>query len=71
MRTNIVIDDRLMRQAKKLTGFRTKKAVVEEALRFLVRAKKQAGILGLRGKIPWEGNLNEMRKGRFFNADPD
>ncbi|HEV8131318.1 MAG TPA: type II toxin-antitoxin system VapB family antitoxin [Acidobacteriota bacterium] len=53
MRTNIVIDDKLMEKAKKTTGLPTKKAVVEEALRVLIRTKQQEKILGLRGKIRW------------------
>jgi Arc/MetJ family transcription regulator len=53
VRTNIVIDDKLMEKAKKTTGLPTKKAVVEEALRVLIRTKQQEKILGLRGKIRW------------------
>lgn len=66
MRTNIVIDDTLMERAKKTTGLPTKKAVVEEALRVLIRTKQQEKILGLRGKVRWEGDLDEMRRGRFL-----
>ena len=65
MRTNIVINDKLMEQAKKATGLPTKKAVVEEALRVLIRTKKQQEILKLRGKIRWHDDLDEMREGRF------
>lgn len=70
MRTNIVIDAGLMEQAKALTGLRTKRAVVEEALRRLVAAKQQERILELRGKIRWEGDLGQMREGRFVDAGP-
>lgn len=64
MRTNIEIDDRLMRQAMRSSGARTKRATVEEALRLLVQVRTQAGIRRLRGKIQWEGNLDELRRGR-------
>ena len=65
MRTNIVIEDRLIEEAQKLTALPTKKAVVDEALRTLIRLKKQEQILSLRGKIGWKGNLDEMRSGRI------
>ena len=61
MRTNIVINDELMNDAIKLSGFKTKKAVVEEGLKLLVKLKKQQRIKDLRGKLKWEGNLDEMR----------
>jgi Arc/MetJ family transcription regulator len=61
MRTNIVIDDVLISKAILLSENKTKKAVVEEALRLLVRYKEQLQIRKLRGKLNWEGNLNEMR----------
>jgi Arc/MetJ family transcription regulator len=64
MRTNIEIDDTLMRQAMKATGHTTKRGVVEEGLRTLVRLKQQAKILELGGKVRWEGNLDESRLGR-------
>ncbi|MEZ5569089.1 MAG: type II toxin-antitoxin system VapB family antitoxin [Halioglobus sp.] len=61
MRTNIVIDDQLMADALKATGLSTKKEAVEEGLRLLIRRKKQQKIRKLRGKLKWEGNLDEMR----------
>jgi Arc/MetJ family transcription regulator len=64
VRTNIVIDEALIREAQKLTSLSTKKAVVDEALRTLIRLKKQQTILSLRGKVRWRGNLNTMRTGR-------
>jgi Arc/MetJ family transcription regulator len=60
MRTNIVIDDHLMADAMAASGVRTKRAVVEEALRLFVQIKRQAEILKLRG-IGWEGDLEAMR----------
>jgi len=61
MRTNIVIDDEHMHQAMMLTKIRTKKAVVETSLKLLVQIKKQEQIKSLRGKLRWDGNLEEMR----------
>lgn len=63
MRTNIVIDDQLMAEALKTTGLSTKKEAVEEGLRLLVRRSKQQDIRRLRGKLKWEGSLDEMRSG--------
>ena len=61
MRTNVVIDDDLMRQALVATGLKTKREVVEEGLRVLVRAENRAGILALRGTVTWDGDLDDMR----------
>ena len=62
MRTNIEIDDKLMREAMRSANTKTKRETVEAALRTLVRLKRQEGIRKLRGKIHWEGNLDEMRR---------
>lgn len=64
MRTNIEIDDQLMQQAMRSTGARTKRAVVEAGLRLLVKVHAQTGIRQLRGKVQWQGDLNESRQGR-------
>lgn len=61
MRTNIDIDDELMRETLKATGIKTKREVVEEGLRTLLRLRQQAGLRELRG-IGWEGNLDDMRR---------
>lgn len=61
MRTNIIINDELMNEALKLTDLKTKKAVVEEGLKLLVKIKKQEKIKSLRGKLHWNGNLEDMR----------
>jgi len=66
MRTNIVIDDKLIQQAMKATGLTTKRAVVEAGLTLLIQVKAQTGIRSLRGKVKWEGNLDEMRAGRVW-----
>jgi Arc/MetJ family transcription regulator len=65
MRTNIEIDDRLMRQAMRTSGARTKRAVVEEALRLLIQTRGQTAIRRLRGGVTWEGDLNASRLARF------
>lgn len=62
MRTNIVIDDHLMDDALRLTGFKTKKQAVEAGLKMLVRLARQEEIRKLRGQIPWQGDLDEMRR---------
>ncbi|WP_165231844.1 type II toxin-antitoxin system VapB family antitoxin [Aquisphaera insulae] len=62
MRTNIVIDDTLMAEALKVSGVRTKREAVELALRTLVQLGRQKEIRRLRGKIPWEGDLESMRR---------
>jgi Arc/MetJ family transcription regulator len=62
MRTNIEIDDRLMRAAMRSSGRRTKRATVDEALRLLVQIKAQRGIRQLRGKIRLRGNSEESRR---------
>ena len=61
MRTNIVIDDKLMRDTLRATGLKTKREAVEEGLRTLLRLTRQAGIRRLRGKLDWQGDLNAMR----------
>lgn len=65
MRTNIVIDDELIAEAMRLTGIRTKREVVDTALRTLVRLRRQRDVLTLEGKIVWEGDLEEMRQTRY------
>ena len=64
-RTNIAIDDELMNKAMAATGLRTKKAVVEEALKLLVRLRRQAKLRDLAGMLQWEGDLDQMRRNRF------
>jgi Arc/MetJ family transcription regulator len=62
MRTNIVIDDQLMKKAMRASGARTKRETVEAALRLLVRLKGQEQLRRLRGKLKWEGDLDAMRR---------
>ena len=61
MRTNIVIDDRLMRDTLRATGLKTKREAVELGLRTLLRLQQQEAIRRFRGKLHWEGDLEAMR----------
>ncbi len=61
MRTNIVIDDKLMDLALKTTGLKTKKEVVEEGLKILIKIQNQGKLKSLRGKLHWEGDIEKMR----------
>ena len=61
MRTNIVIDEKLMNDALKATGLKTKKEVVELGLKTLVRLDRQKQIKELKGKLKWDGDLDQMR----------
>ncbi len=62
MRTNIVIDDKLMSDTLRATGFKTKREAVELGLKTLLRLRQQSEIRKLRGKITWEGDLDAMRR---------
>ena len=64
MRTNIEIDDKLMKETLKVTGLKTKREAVDFALKQLLRLEKQTEFRKLRGKIDWQGNLEEMRLDR-------
>jgi Arc/MetJ family transcription regulator len=61
MRTNIVIDDKLMKETLRLTGLRTKREAVELGLRTIVRLRKQEAIRKFRGNLKWQGDLDAMR----------
>jgi Arc/MetJ family transcription regulator len=63
-RTNIVLDEQLVRQGLKTTGIKTRRALVDYALRELVRREKQVDLLGLKGKVRWTGDLEAMRRTR-------
>ena len=67
-RTNIVLDDELVERAKELTGMKTKRAVIHEALRVLIGLLEQQEVRALRGKLSWEGNLSEMHEACFGSA---
>lgn len=61
MRTNIVIDDRLMADALKATGLETKREVVELGLKTLIKLKQQEKIKEYKGKLTWSGSLESIR----------
>jgi Arc/MetJ family transcription regulator len=63
----VVIDEKIIEKAKKYKGLRTKKEVINYALEELIKRKERKEILKLAGKLHWEGDLNEMREGRFGN----
>lgn len=64
MRTNIDIDEDVLREVQRLTGARTKREAVNLALREMVARNERAGILRLRGKVRWEGDLEASRRAR-------
>ena len=64
-RTNIVMDDNLVRQGLKFTGLKTRRALVQRALEDLVRREQQMGLLELEGKVAWTGDLAAMRRRRL------
>ena len=66
-RTNIVLDESLVGKAKRLTGLKTMRDVVHQALKELVRHRRQRDILKLSGQIHWEGDLSQMRSQRKFH----
>ncbi len=67
MRTNIEIDDRLIAQAIKSSGLKTKRAAVEAGLKLLIRTRQQASVRALFGKIPIDIDLDQSRRGRRFD----
>lgn len=64
MRTNIVIDDALMRAALQVTGLKTKREAVEQGLKTLLRLARQEEIRSFRGRLAWQGDLEAMRRDR-------
>lgn len=67
MRTNVVLDDKLVAEAMRLTGLQTKRGVIDHALKELIRRQQQRRLLELRGRVKWEGNLSKMRQARFVS----
>jgi Arc/MetJ-type ribon-helix-helix transcriptional regulator len=68
MKLRLDLNNNLLRDAMRLGEYKSRKETIEAALLLLIRLKKQAGIRKLRGKIQWEGNLEELRLGRTENA---
>ncbi len=69
MRINIVIEDELIRKGLEYTGLKTKKDIVNFALQELIRRKERKEILRFKGKLRWDGDLEEMRRSRFNDTD--
>jgi len=69
MRTNIDIDDDLLKRAMRDSGAKTKKAAVEEGLKILIEAKGQASMRSLKGKVKWDGDLEALRLRRFADRE--
>jgi Arc/MetJ family transcription regulator len=67
-RTNVELDEKLVKEGMRLFNKRTKKELIHFALSELIRREKAKGILELEGKIQWEGDLKEMRKARFADT---
>jgi Arc/MetJ family transcription regulator len=65
MRTNIVLDDKLVKEAFSLTKAKTKRELVDMALREMIQRRRRMDLLKLAGKVEWEGDLREMRRDRF------
>ncbi len=61
MRTNVVLDDDLVKKALELSGYKTKKKAIEEGLKLLVQLNQQKNARSFRGKLKWTGNLSKMR----------
>ena len=64
MRTNIEIDDELMAEAQKVSGQATKRRTVEQALRLMIRLRRQREVRAAFGEYRWRGNLARSREGR-------
>jgi Arc/MetJ family transcription regulator len=69
MRTNIEIDDKLMKKALRATGAKTKKAAVDAALRLVVKMRQQESVRDLWGIAEWEGDLKQLRTSRFADQE--
>ena len=65
MRTNLVLDEQLVAKGMRMTGLKTHSALVDFALRELIRRRQQRAILKLRGQVKWKGNLDQLRQERF------
>ena len=64
-RTNVVLDDDLVEKCQSATGIKTRKGLIDFALREVLRHEKQKELLDLKGKVEWQGDLSEWRQGRL------
>jgi Arc/MetJ family transcription regulator len=69
MRTNVVLDDDLIERARQLTGIKTKREVIQEALRTLIQLREQGQLRELRGKLKWAGDLDSLRTRRLSEEE--
>jgi len=69
MRTNVVLDETLVEKAKTLTGIKTTRGVIAEALRLLIQLREQGEMRDLRGRLRWEGDLAVLRESRTAEYD--
>jgi Arc/MetJ family transcription regulator len=67
-RTNVELDEKLVREGMRLFKKKTKKELIHFALSELIRREKAKGILDLQGRVDWEGDLKQMRKARFADS---
>jgi Arc/MetJ family transcription regulator len=67
-RTNVELDEKLVKEGMRLFKKKTKKDLIHFALSELIRREKAKGILDLEGEVEWEGDLKKMRKARFANS---
>lgn len=65
-RTNVVLDEDLVEAGLEITGLKSRRALIDYALRELLRRESQRGLLDLKGKVDWEGDLASMRQKREF-----
>lgn len=63
-RTNVVLDEKLIAECRKVTGIKTQRALIDHALRELLRRGRQKQVLELKGRVAWEGDLSAWRQGR-------
>jgi len=64
MQTNLMLNDKLVIRAQKITGVKTKREAALKALRLLILLNEQSAVRNLRGKLPWDGDLNDQRLSR-------
>ena len=63
-RTNVVLDEKLVEECRKLTGIKTRRALIDYALKEVLRRGRQKRLLELQGAVDWEGDLAAWREGR-------
>jgi len=65
LRTSIILDDELVERANLLTGIKTKRELIDQALRALIQVHEQSELISLRGQLHWEGDLDALRRHRI------